>query len=188
MKPYYWFLILSLSCFSCSDLRKGEQLRKIQVFQTSLDSISNMWDSSELVTIDSLSLLCTSKIDSIGKLYSDQKIDMNLATRLDEFKQCNQELLELKKMHSFFPKLLVEKNKALKKLKEDINKGKGRRDKYDEFIDFEGDELATIVEQFDLYKKIKENSIKNYSSSKKALNFFLDSLKIVHNNQNNALF
>lgn len=186
MKPYYWFLILSLTCFSCSDLKKGEQLKQIQNFQMRLDSIKNLWNPTELTTIDSLSTLCLLKIDSIGKVYNDQHIDETLAKKLDEYKQCSQELLDLKQMHAFFPKLLKEKEQSLKKLKEDISKGKGRRDKYGEFIDFEGNELATILKQFELYKKIKKSSVINYASSKKALNLFLDSLKMVHNTQNNV--
>lgn len=151
--------------------------------QAELDSLEKEWNTQESSSIDSLSVICTTKIDSISQLYNDQKIDVDLASKIDQFKQCNNDLKELKKIHSFFPSLLKDKKQALISLKTDVNKGSGRREKYDEYIDFETKELATIRQQYQEYLQTKEHCIEYYASSSDAVTDFLTVLKNARENQ-----
>lgn len=167
-------------------MKKGKQLEEIRTLQTSLDSLEKQWDFNEVNQIDSLENLSSSKIDSIGNLYDGQKIELTIASKIDLFKQSNHDLKELKKIHEFYPVVLKEKQKSLKSLKKDIEKGSGRREKYDEYIDFEQKELSTICKQYDDYHSTRKRCLKNYMNSQKAVNQLLDSLKIHQQNSTQA--
>lgn len=158
-------------------------MEQITALQAALDSLEKEWNNQESGTIDSLSVICSAKIDSISLLYNDQKIDLELASKIDRFKQSNNDLKELKKIHSFFPSLLTEKKQALASLKADVNKGSGRREKYDEYIDFETKEMATIRQQYQEYLRTKEHCIEYYTSSSDAVTDFLTGLKNTRENQ-----
>lgn len=178
MKRNFLVILSLLFLVACSDLKKGEQLKKVQELQTSLDSIKNSWNEADIKTIDSISAICHTTIDSISLLYDDRYVPMSLAIKLDQFKQCNQGMDELKRVHAFFPTLLVDKMQALEKLKKDIQEGKGRREKYDEYLDFEKNELITIDKQYKRYLFTKKKSFDNYSKSNEAVCQFLGELKI----------
>lgn len=158
-------------------------MEQITALQDGLDRLEKEWSTQESNTIDSLSVICTTKIDSISLLYNDQKIGVDLASKIDQFKQCNNDLKELKKIHSFFPSLLNDKKQALASLKTDVNKGSGRREKYDEYIDFETKELATIRQQYQEYLQTKEHCAEYYSASNDAVTDFLTILKDDRENQ-----
>lgn len=158
-------------------MRKGKQLEQIETLQKSLDSLENEWNIEEAKIIDSLAKQCSSKIDSISLLYNAQPIELVTASKIDVFKQCNNDLQELKKIHVFYPVLLLEKKRSLASLKADVSKGSGRREKYDEYIVFEEKELSTICQQHTDYQKTKERCIKNYSVSKGVVDKLLSSLK-----------
>jgi hypothetical protein len=179
------FIVLSILPFlyvSCSDMKKVEQLEQIEMLQSSLDSLETQWNTNEATQIDSLENLSFSKIDSIGNLYNGQEIELVVASKIDLFKQSNHDFKELKKIHEFYPVVLKEKQKSLKLLKKDIEKGSGRREKYDEYIDFEQKELSTICKQYDDYQRTKKRCFKNYMNSQKTVNQLLDSLKIDQQN------
>lgn len=163
-------------------MKKGKQLEQIEHLQSSLDSLEKEWNSQDVTTIDSLADLCSSKIDSIGMLYNDQHIELKQASKIDLFKQCNNDLQELKKIKTFYPVVLKEKKQSLRLLKTDISKGSGRREKYEEYIGFEQKELETIRQQHDDYQKTKERCMNYYSESREVVDELLDSLKS-HQNQ-----
>ena len=183
---FFSLFILSFFFVSCSDMKKGKQLEEIGALQTSLDSLEKQWDTDEVKQIDSLENLSSSKIDSIGNLYDGQEIELNIASKIDLFKQSNHDLKELKKIHEFYPVVLKEKQKSLKSLRKDIEKGSGRREKYDEYIGFEQKELSTICKQYDDYQSTKKRCLKNYTNSQKAVDQLLDSLKIHQQNSAEA--
>lgn len=162
---------------SCSDLKKGKQLEQIDFLEASLDSLQTVWSPEDARIVDSLAAVCSSKIDSVGLLYNNQEIDLETASKIDLFKQSNNDLQELKKIHGFFPTVLNEKKQSLSSLKKDITKGSGRREKYDEYITFEEKELNTIRQQFNGYFETKDRCVKNYAASKETVDQLLDSLK-----------
>lgn len=168
---------MSFVFLSCSDMKKGKQLEQIAAIQAILDSLQTEWDPEEARIIDSLAEECVSKIDSIGLLYDNQEIELVVASEIDLFKQSSTDLQELKKIHTFYPTVLKEKQQSLESLKKDISKGSGRREKYDEYIDFEQKELSTIRQQYDDYQETKYRCIKKYSASKGTVSELLDSLK-----------
>ncbi|MCO5260305.1 MAG: hypothetical protein M9916_09195 [Crocinitomicaceae bacterium] len=177
MKRWILFLAVSFIWFSCSDLKKGKQLKQVWLLQNSLDSLENNWNTEELTTIDSISAICQNKIDSISHLYDDQYVSMELAIKLDQYKQCSQGLQELKRVQSFFPSIIKEKVQSLQQLEVDIQTGKGRREKYDEYIEFEKNELITINKQYKRYHFTKKKSLDNYSKSNEDVCDFLSELK-----------
>lgn len=176
MKPFVT-LISILLCFACSDMSKGKQLEKISKLQASIDSLKKEWHSEDFTTLNELEQECTSKVDSIGLLYNDQKIALEQAKKIDLYKQTLSDLKELKKVHSFFPTVLTEKEKALISLRKDISKGSGRREKYDDYIAFEEKELTTIRQQFEDYKTTQKRCEQSYSESKDAIASLLKSIK-----------
>lgn len=176
MKPIAIAISLLL-CVACSDMSKGKQLEKISSLQTTLDSLKNEWHSEDSVFLNELEKECISKIDSIGLLYNGQKIALEEAKNIDLYKQTVLGLKELKKVHSFFPTVLTEKEKALKLLQQDISKGSGRREKYDDYIAFEEKELTTIRQQFEEYKETQKRCKKSYDESKDAITLLLETIK-----------
>lgn len=180
---FFSLVILFLGLLSCSDMKKGKQLEEITALQTDLDSLESVWNVMDLQRIDSMGAECSSKIDSIGLLYENQTIDESLAFKIDLFKRCTNDLKELKKIHEFYPVVLEEKRKSLKLLKTDVAKGSGRREKYEEYIDFEQKELSTIRKQYEDYQVTKQRCEAYYSESKETVDQLLDSLKINYQNK-----
>lgn len=176
MKPVVTLISIFLCC-ACSDMSKGKQLEKISQLQLVLDSLKNEWHSEDSIFLNELEKECSSKIDSIGLFYNDQKIALEEAKKIDLYKQTVLDLKELKKVHSFFPTVLTEKEKALKLLQQDISKGSGRREKYDDYIAFEEKELTTIRQQFEDYKVTQTRCKKSYEESKQAIAVLLETIK-----------
>jgi len=172
MKPLYIFLFVPFF-WACSDLKKGKQLEQVAVLNDKLDSLQSQWNREEKGIIDSFIITCTSKIDSVSLLYQSQEIDLHTATQLDLFKQANGDFVELKKIHSFFPTVLQDKKQAIESLQHDIGNGSGRREKYDQYIEFEQQELQMLMQQLDHYTQTKQRCQKNYVSSKATVDTLL---------------
>lgn len=169
--------ILSFVMLSCSDLKKGRQLEHVIELSNSLDSVNLEWNKSDTILINDLFFDCSKTIDTIEFLYNNQKISLELAKKIDLYKHAKSDAQELKTIQNFYPTILKEKKQSLSLLKKDINKGSGRREKYDEYISFEQKELTTIKQQLEDYKSTQERCIKNYQSSQKDVHAFLTILK-----------
>jgi len=177
MKPLF-LLTIVLIFLSCSDIKKGRQLESVHLISKTIDSLQSKWDKEDQTKIDSFIHTCSSKIDSIAILYQSQELALNEATQLDLFKNANNDFVELKKIHDFFPYILSEKKQAILSLQKDINNGSGRREKYDQYIAFEQQELTTIIQQLDNYIKIKQRCLNNFDQSKTAVDTLIQHLTI----------
>lgn len=174
---YLVLFILSIVLFSCSDLKKGRQLNELKVVEEAYVQLQKDWNNENIQTIDSLSHACHSKLDSIKLFYNDQELDLETVKKVDRFKQSEEDFKSIKKMNEFFPSLLDEKLKSIQKLTKDVNTGSGRREKYEEYIDFEQRELVALQQQFSDYQATKKRCLENYEGSERAIIQLIDSLK-----------
>jgi hypothetical protein len=179
------FAILLVFFASCSDMKKGQQLEEISNLQTTLDSLQNLWNEEAFVHTDSLSTVCQIMIDSIGTVYKNQELEVKTASKLDLFKQCHNDLKELKEIQEFYPVVLKEKKQSLSSLKKDVSIGSGRREKYEEYIAFEKKEMSTILQQYNDYQKTKSDCEKKYAHSHASVHQLLKTLN--QNQQNKEL-
>jgi len=167
---------------ACSDIKKGKQIEQVVLLNKQIDSLQNLWNKEDKKKLDSFIVLCNSKLDSISLLYKNQEIDLETAHHIDVFKQANKDFIELKKIHSFFPNILQEKKQNLKQLHQDISKGSGRREKYDEYIAFEQQEWQTIEQQFNQYITVKKRCLTDYTNTKNRIDTLLLELEKFNTN------
>ncbi|HLU86548.1 MAG TPA: hypothetical protein VKZ44_02260 [Taishania sp.] len=160
----WMILILPILLVACSDFKKNKQLDQINDLKSTVDSLEGVWSQENLSEASALFDQCSRLIDSISLLYQDQLLDLESAKKIDVIKRCHHQLDDVLKLEKLLPTILVEKKSSLLKLKNDVEHGKGRREKYDEYIQFEKDEMATIRKQFSSYHDKKMTCVKEVES------------------------
>lgn len=148
------FLILTLGLLgfsACSDVKRGEQLAKINQLNASLDSIKLLVESNPL---DSANLYAQISHDvelRIKNNYFADTINMVLGKKMDAYKVMRRKWAPLGYDYRNLLQGVKETKESLRQLKHDIENGDGDRSKYDEFLSFETEkvnQLKALAEQY----------------------------------------
>lgn len=103
MKQWFYIgLLMAILFSSCSDFKKGSQLKKLSQLEKSLDSISFAWKKVDTVQTIKLLNNCENTIDSITERYNNQVLTLSVARNLDRFKGCWSMFRVLKTIRIFF--------------------------------------------------------------------------------------
>ena len=153
MFVHKWTFIISIALLftACADLKKSEQEERIDAMQEKLSSLEaelNQFDRLLWKTWDDDA---TSTMEKLKKLESDT-IPLQLALDIDTYRQLKAKLPGLKKGQENCLNQVEQIRSRLKKLQVDIEKGSGRRDRYDEFLSTEENELKILEEKLAFYK------------------------------------
>lgn len=172
-------LALTLTLFSCADLKKGQQIETITALEKSIDSINTVLIENKLEQIDPIvrqSRTIEKRI--LNKFNPDSIIDLATGKKLDQFKEMLNTFEPLEKAYKDLKKHSKKESIALKELKSDIENSNGERAKYDEFVSFEAKKVEQLRQLLSDYVQTKNQSVKTFDTIHEDVNTF--SLKLIH--------
>ncbi|MFM2037355.1 MAG: hypothetical protein RL432_294 [Bacteroidota bacterium] len=128
---------LLLFLLACSDFRQKEQLRSIDKLLTSLDSLQKVGidefpDSINRMRMDMMHTETSLK----NKLVLDS-VDRAYAKDMDAYKKARKSIGKLNTYYVELKAAIKKERKQLKTLRNDVQNGWGKRDRYDTYIELE---------------------------------------------------
>ena len=160
----------SILLFSCSDLKKDEQLLRISKLEKRIELIENERLKNEIDTLTALKIATNAVEIRIKNYLVLDTIDLVLGKKMDAYKIMRRNFKPLGKQISQLKQALLEEQKSLKNLKTDIENGSGSRDKYESYILFEKNKINQLQTLLDEYLRLKEETLATYRELHSELN------------------
>ena len=152
----FGILLVVFSClFSCSDIEKDRQVKKINVLTNSVEKLKIALTQYKISNVPEKKLAVYTVIKRIKSYYFTDTIDYQFAKKMNSYKVVKKSLNNLDGDYEKIRIALREEKIALRKLKSDVLNGFGQREKYDEYISFEKNKTKKIKSLLDeyIYKK-----------------------------------
>ena len=152
----FGIILVIFSClFSCSDIEKDRQVKKITELTNSVDKLNIALTQNKISGVPEKKLAVYTVIKRIKSYYFTDTIDYQFAKKMNSYKVVKKSLKNLDGDYEKIRIALREEKIALRKLKSDVLNGFGQREKYDEYISFEKNKTKKIKSQLDeyIYKK-----------------------------------
>jgi hypothetical protein len=162
--------LLALMISSCSDIEKDEQLKKIGVLNTTIDSLKSTLVDNKIENVAKKKLAFYTVIKRIKSYYYTDTIDHQFAKKMESYKLIQKSLKNLDGDYEKIRTALEEEKLSLNKLNSDVRKGFGKREKYDEYISFEKNKIKKIKSLMKEYKSKKEEFTISFDSLHPLLN------------------
>jgi hypothetical protein len=148
----FGILLVVFSClFSCSDIEKDRQVKKINVLTNSVEKLKIALTQNKISNVAEKKLAVYTVIKRIKSYYFTDTIDYQFAKKMNSYKVVKKSLKNLDGDYEKIRIALREEKIALRKLKSDIINGFGQREKYDEYISFEKNKTKKIKNLLDAY-------------------------------------
>jgi hypothetical protein len=171
MKPsVFLFLTCGILFFSCSDLKKDEQLKRISTLEKRILLIENERTVNEIDTLTALKIATNAVEIRIKNYLVLDTINLVLGKKMDAYKMMRRSLKPLGKQNSQLKQAIREEQKTLKALRSDIENGSGSRDKYESYILFEKNKLNQLQILLDEYLRLKNETMATYRELHPELN------------------
>ena len=162
MKVFGIFLCVTLLLFSCSDLKKSDQLNAIGQLQTELDSLEIVVKSHEIDTISAL-MVATNTVElRIKNYYDSDTINIELGKKMNAYKLMRRSLSPLGRSYSTLKNGIKEQREQLSNLKSDIENGNGKRNEYDSYVKHEQSKTMQLKSVLNEYIKEKNKTMKTF--------------------------
>ena len=152
----FGILLVVFSClFSCSDIEKDRQVKKINGLTNSVEKLNIALTQNKISDVPEKKLAVYTVIKRIKSYYFTDTIDYQFAKKMNSYKAARKSLMILDSDYEKIRIALREEKIALRKLKSDVINGFGQREKYDEYISFEKNKTKKIKSLLDeyIYKK-----------------------------------
>lgn len=152
----FGILLVIFSClFSCSDIEKETQVKKIKELTNSVDKLNIALNQNKISRVPEKKLAVYTVIKRIKSYYFTDTIDYQFAKKMNSYKVVKKSLKNLDGDYEKIRIALREEKIALRKLKSDVLNGFGQREKYDDYISFEKNKTNKIKFLLDeyIYKK-----------------------------------
>ena len=148
-------LVIFSFLFSCSDIEKDRQVKKINVLTNSVEKLKIALTQNKISNVPEKKLAVYTVIKRIKSYYFTDTIDYQFAKKMNSYKAARKSLIILDSDYEKIRIALREEKIALRKLKSDVLNGFGQREKYDEYISFEKNKTKKIKILLDeyIYKK-----------------------------------
>lgn len=158
--------VLMISIFgllvSCSDLDKQEQLKSVKKELTRLQLLSKKIEDKRLNDVATFRInTMQTELKIKQNLYLDT-INLELARQLDAFKIMRRSIKPVVKQRQQLKKGINEEKKVLESLYQDIEQGRGERNRYDEFILFEHNKVEQLTALTADYMRAKSKLYNEY--------------------------
>ena len=148
-------LVVFSFLFSCSDIEKDRQVKKINGLTNSVEKLKIALTQNKISNVPEKKLAVYTVIKRIKSYYFTDTIDYQFAKKMNSYKVVKKSLKNLDGDYEKIRIALREEKIALRKLKSDVLNGFGQREKYDEYISFEKNKTKKIKSLLDeyIYKK-----------------------------------
>jgi hypothetical protein len=179
---YFLFALTCLSIYACSVANNDKQLEAITNLNVSLDSIEKVMLANEIDTIAALRVATNGVELRIKNYYYSDTIDMALGKKMDAYKVMRRSLGPLSRSYSTVREGISVERSTLKNLKTDIEKGKGEKNKYQEYVDFEKGKVNQLRKILAEYVKEKNKTMETFHELHNELYDF--SIEVMNKNMN----
>jgi len=156
------FISVLITFFSCSDLNKGEQLKAIENIQKSIDSVETVLIETSFDEVDRYFKDAKIVQSRIKENYNSDTISMDLAIKLDKYKNLVLKTPILQKSYFKIVKDTESFKTSVSKLYLDIENGNGNRAEYDKYISDELQNIKLLRELLVKYNTERKYLIENY--------------------------
>ena len=148
-------LVIFSFLFSCSDIEKDRQVKKINVLTNSVEKLNIALTQNKISDVPEKKLGVYTVIKRIKSYYFTDTIDYQFAKKMNSYKVERKSLIILDSDYEKIRIALREEKIALRKLKSDVINGFGQREKYDAYISFQKNKTKKIKSLLDeyIYKK-----------------------------------
>jgi hypothetical protein len=177
---YYFILCVLIGLSSCTDLKKGEQILSIQKMNESLDSIQTVLLENDYSEISDLASNANATDSRIKLNYESDTLDLTFAKKLDSYNRMRKSFDILSIVFLQLSSDVKSEKTTLQKLKLDIEKGNGERDKYATFIQFENEKVLKLKSLLSDYMSLRETTTATFNELHDEINSF--SLSLSNNN------
>lgn len=176
MKILFALVLTSIVLFSCQDLKKDAQLKKITALKESVTTIQTDFNKNK---VDTLNRVISSVFDvefRIRRNYKSDTINTELGKKVNAYKMIRKRLKPIAGNYIKLEKGTKEELEALTKLEKDIQNNSGDKAKYDEYITFEEDKVEQLKMVLSETIENQNNCLKTFKELHKELNDFSWSL------------
>jgi hypothetical protein len=156
------FISALITFFSCSDINKGEQLKAIENIQKSIDSVETVLIETSFDEVDRYFKEAIIVQSRIKENYNSDTISMDLAIKLDKYKNLVLKTPILQKSYAKIVKDTESFKTSVAKLYLDIENGNGNRAEYDKYITDELENIKLLRELLVKYHMERKYLIENY--------------------------
>lgn len=176
MKPFILFSLILLfsACNSSKEQKQAESLIKM-IAQT--DSLNQVLLQHKMDSLVEYQIAANGLMIRVRTRYIPKKVDLDFGRKVEEFRFL-QKLVTCKPKknkrslsgeYSTILSSLLEEKKTLDLLKKDIENGRGKKDEYNEFIQFENDKINSIKVLLDEYIRRKKHYLPKFKKSMRNL-------------------
>lgn len=157
----YICLILLIS-LSCSDLDKERQVENVLKLTKQVTAINQEFKKFKIDSIPALKLSTYEVERRIKQNYFSDTINLEFGQKMDDYKRMRRMLDPISKEEFRLYQSINEELSQLKKLHSDISNGYGKRESYDEYIQFEKNKVSQINVLFEEYLKLRAQFLEIY--------------------------
>jgi chromosome segregation ATPase len=141
------FILIPLLFVSCADLKKSEQLERIDAMETQLSEWKTILNEFDAAVWNDRYVASESTVNQLKQLESDT-ISLEAAVSLDMYRSIQTKIYQITSQQRHYLTFVDRSEKRLKKLRADIESGSGQRHKYDIFLATEEEQMATLRSGF----------------------------------------
>lgn len=162
--------------FSCSDLDKEKQEKSVSDLKLKVEKIEQEFSDLKIDSISSIKLSTYNVERQVKQKYFSDSIDLVFGRKMDDYKRMRRMLGPIGKEENKIVKSISEEKAQLKKLAIDIANGYGKRESYNEYIQFEKKKVAQIKILFDGYILLRAQFLDLYNKLNPELLSFINTL------------
>ncbi len=163
MKKWFFVVLGMLFISSCADLQREQFLSQIAQLNRKLAQIeSNLVDKRliDIATIKNNTIQTELRIKQNLQL---DTIDMVLAKKLDAYKLMRKSIKPMMQQYIQVRNGIKEEKRVLKRLRQDIQDGRGERQRYAAYIRFERQKVKQLGQLSTDYLRSKEKFFSEYA-------------------------
>ena len=161
---------------SCVDLSKKNQLTELTQLSKRVDSIQQEFELLKKDTISEIIYSMNQTSDKIKTNIGDDTLSLQIAGKLDSYKKVYRKLTSIEAYDEKFLFGSQDIKNSIEKLSNDITKGNGDREKYDQFLTFERSKVIELEKLLSNVKKLQSESIETFQKIHPAISSFADQL------------
>lgn len=177
MKFFSISFALAASLFvGCTDVKKIEQIERIDSLSASVDSISQVYSENKIDTVRNISMSIYGVQNRIKNNYVSDTINFALGVKMGQHKWMKKKFKVVGKNGKVLDSGLVQMKTDLEDLRYDIDNGYGDRAKYDEHIGHESNKVRQLKAICNEYVLLKDSCMSIYNNVHDELNEFSMSL------------
>lgn len=153
----------------CADLDKSDQLERIDVMRERLDLLEKELMEFDIDAWNQWKDDAKSSMTALKQLESDT-ISLETAYEIDAYSRLKDNLPGLLIGQQDLLRQVKEGQSRLNKLRKDIEKGNGRRDKYDAFLKSEEEGMKIMEKRFAFYTEVYESIQTEFPEAQESVN------------------